>query len=128
MAESVGSVLPPPVGPIVEALGMAAQIASMFMGDPRQERATAETNTAMAARYTAPTPTHYMQDTYGNSAALNMQGGFQPLVQVTQNISAIDSKSFNDHQGEIANATAAAIENAISPRLSAALRNTVSPQ
>jgi hypothetical protein len=124
----LSSTLSSTLGPIGMGVGLALGLASMFMGNPKQERQTAETDTAMAARFTAPTPTHYMSDVYGQQVSMNMQGNFQPIVQVTQNFSAIDAASLIDRASDFANVAATALEGNMSPRLSTAIRNTVSPQ
>jgi hypothetical protein len=124
---TLSSTLSSTLGPIGMALGAGLGIASLMFGNPKQERATQETDTAVAARYTAPTPTHYISDVYGQASAMTMNGGFQP-IQMNLTVNALDSQSVLDRATDIGNAVSTVIEGNMSPRLSTALRNTVSPQ
>lgn len=123
----LSSTLSSTLGPIGMAIGAGLGIASLFLGDPKQNRATAETNTAVAARFTAPTPTNYTVDRYGDSSFQTMNGGFQP-IQVTMQVQTLDANSFNENASLLANSLSTAIEGNLSPRFATAIRNVVNPQ
>lgn len=123
---SISATLSTTLGPIGMGIGAALGIASLFLGNPKQNRVDAETATAVAARYTAPTPTNYIMDQYGQADSMTMNGGFQP-IQVQMTVQTMDSNSFNDNASNIANSLSTAIEGNISPRLSMALRSAVTP-
>lgn len=134
---ALSSTLSTTLGPIGMALGAGLGLASLFLGDPKSDRQTAETNTIMAARYTAPTPTNYTMDTSGTSSSMNVMGGFQPgqaspnaapLIQVIMPVQTMSSQSFIESGPQLAASLSTVLESNLSARFSTALRNTVGVQ
>lgn len=119
---SIGSALPPPAGPIVMGVGMAMELVSMVMGDPKQIRDQQENARLAESQYTGPAAMSYKMDRYGRNYDTDVSGGLRPIVV---QVMAMDSKSIIDHSAAIAEALTVELEAKRSPRTSMALRNTI---
>jgi hypothetical protein len=113
-------------GPIGMIAGLGLGLFASMLPDPKKIRDQQETDTLNAARYTAPTQGNYTVDRYGRAIDTDMAGGVRISVQM--DVSAIDSQSFMDRSPQVVDMLAGALEGRVSPRLAAAVRNTVRAQ
>jgi hypothetical protein len=82
-----------PAAPFVAAAGMALEVFSAFMKDPKQVRAEELERDRQGRAFNAPTGQDYSVDIYGRSFDYNYRGEMRPVV-VNNYISAMDAQSF----------------------------------
>lgn len=84
----------PALGPIGAILGLGSMLFGMAAPNPKQQRAEAINAELESARYTAPESMTYSMDLSGRSFDYDYRGTARVVNNITNNISAIDSKSF----------------------------------
>lgn len=109
---AVGAMVPGPVGLGLMVAGAAVEVASMFLGDPKADRAKDLATEQQSRSYTMPSGADYSMDASGRYSDYNYQGKNRQ-VSVTYNVYAMDSTSFRDFLIANPNALSSGITSAI---------------
>lgn len=115
-----GSFVPGPVGQALQGVGLGLGFVRALLPDRRKQRAREIANLLEAATFDAPDEASFFLDTAGNALGRDRSGSLLALgaleapssgrsVQVNVTISAVDSKSFLDRRGDVADALREAI-------------------
>ena len=106
------SMIPGPQQPFVMAAAMATTLIASLLGDPKQNRAKDLATQAQERSYTMPTGADYSLDAGGGYTDYDYTGRNR-AVNVTNNVYAMDSTSFQDFLIANPNALSAGLTSAI---------------
>jgi hypothetical protein len=106
------SLIPGPQQPFVMAAAMATTLIASLLGDPKQNRAKDLATQAQERSYTMPTGADYSLDAGGGYTDYNYTGRNR-AVNVTNNVYAMDSTTFQDFLIANPNALSAGLTSAI---------------
>lgn len=123
---STAAAIPGPQQPFMMAGALIAGFVGNLFGDPKVERAQKMDAFLAASRYQAPTAINRVTDMAGNAIHYDYAGNARTSAPtIVVQVQALDSQSFLDRSGDIADAVAAAMGDG--HKIATVVQRTVAP-